>query len=289
MRAQIDKIDPAYYRRSKRIDIKEETKMNATQQESDEYYSSSMDVDEQAPNFISDVFFLATLAMHLGPLTVVRDYKSLKDSMRHYRRQADELEADAGEDARLRQQVTAMRARLDDLEAQQCATEVQLHDDDYARRCVQFCTLEMAWLVRLVDPRHQHPHTQVSLPLSEETPTAFRFLPEYLMEDLTSYLQHLSRHLPHVLAESSMDELVTFMLVFLSTPYVHNPYLKGQFVEVRANLLTAYPQLTRSADHVQHVQPHARASSGRNWRCTQLAPARDPPPCALPRARVHRD
>lgn len=36
-----------------------------------------------------------------------------------------------------------------------------------------------------------------------------------------------------MLAENSQDELVTFMLVFLSTPYMKNPYLKGQFVEVR--------------------------------------------------------
>jgi len=37
-----------------------------------------------------------------------------------------------------------------------------------------------------------------------------------------------------VLADNSQDELITFMLVFLSTPYMKNPYLKGQFVEVRS-------------------------------------------------------
>jgi ubiquitin conjugation factor E4 B len=41
-----------------------------------------------------------------------------------------------------------------------------------------------------------------------------------------------ARFAPQVLAENSQDELVTFMLVFLSTPYMKNPYLKGQFVEV---------------------------------------------------------
>jgi ubiquitin conjugation factor E4 B len=35
-----------------------------------------------------------------------------------------------------------------------------------------------------------------------------------------------------VLADNSQDELMTFMLVFLSTAYMKNPYLKGQFVEV---------------------------------------------------------
>lgn len=36
-----------------------------------------------------------------------------------------------------------------------------------------------------------------------------------------------------MLEQSSQNELMSFMLVFLSTPYMKNPYLKGQFVEVR--------------------------------------------------------
>lgn len=79
-------------------------------------------------------------------------------------------------------------------------------------------------------------------------------LPEYLIEDITEFLTFVSkfvhpllacivtveltkilslvRYSPGVLAENSQDELMTFMLVFLSTPYMKNPYLKGQFVEV---------------------------------------------------------
>lgn len=39
---QIDKIDPLYYKYSKRINIAEETKMSATQQESEEYYKDAV-------------------------------------------------------------------------------------------------------------------------------------------------------------------------------------------------------------------------------------------------------
>ena len=39
---QIDKIDPLYYKySSERIDVKEETKISATKQESDAYYTVS--------------------------------------------------------------------------------------------------------------------------------------------------------------------------------------------------------------------------------------------------------
>jgi hypothetical protein len=44
------------------------------------------------------------------------------------------------------------------------------------------------------------------------------------------------RYAPQVLEQSPQDELMTFMLVFLSTPYMKNPYLKGQFVEIMYNL-----------------------------------------------------
>ena len=36
---QIDRIDSDYYRHTKRVDIKEETKMRAAQDEANEYYS----------------------------------------------------------------------------------------------------------------------------------------------------------------------------------------------------------------------------------------------------------
>ena len=35
---QIDKVDPEYFRTSKRIDIEEETKIRATKEEADNYF-----------------------------------------------------------------------------------------------------------------------------------------------------------------------------------------------------------------------------------------------------------
>lgn len=41
--SKIDKVDPAYYKSSKRIDISEETKIRGAKEEADEYFGSSMD------------------------------------------------------------------------------------------------------------------------------------------------------------------------------------------------------------------------------------------------------
>jgi ubiquitin conjugation factor E4 B len=60
---KVSRIDVEYFRRNPRVDIKEETKLNADQNASDEYYST------QAPgtsNFISEVFFLTLAAHHYG-------------------------------------------------------------------------------------------------------------------------------------------------------------------------------------------------------------------------------
>ena len=108
-------------------------------------------------------------------------------------------------------------------------------------------------------------------PLPNETPEVFRMLPEFLIEDITEFLSftskcvvlllhrsHLShtddracsthRYAPQVLEKTPQDELMTFMLVFLSTPYMKNPYLKGQFVEVSPSCLVQLFLVCRAND-----------------------------------------
>lgn len=50
---------------------------------------------------------------------------------------------------------------------------------------------------------------------------------------------------PELLASQALDDLLTFLIVFLSTPYLHNPYIKGKFVEI------LYFNTRRSRDNSQ--------------------------------------
>ena len=61
--SKIDRIDVNYFHRSPKVDIAEETKINADQKASDEYYSRSVDGTN---NFISEIFFLTVAAHHYG-------------------------------------------------------------------------------------------------------------------------------------------------------------------------------------------------------------------------------
>ena len=61
--SKVSKIDLDYLRRKPRVDISEETKLNADQKESDHFYSTTA---EGTSNFISEVFFLTLAAHHYG-------------------------------------------------------------------------------------------------------------------------------------------------------------------------------------------------------------------------------
>ncbi|GAA5912015.1 hypothetical protein JCM5296_007322 [Sporobolomyces johnsonii] len=235
---KIDKIDPLYYKHSKRIDIAEETKISANQQESDAYYAIDPSSTSPAPNFISEIFFLCAQYLHIGPMHAIKEHKGMGQQISHMQRQLQEMEADQSwrgtpNEAATQRGIDKYKKKIEQWRSYHLAYEVQLLDPEYLAKCASFCNLVMAWLVRLVDPKKQHPHTRISLTnLPNETPEAFRMLPEFLIEDITEFLTFTSKFAPQVLEGSSQDELMSFMLVFLSTPYMKNPYLKGQFVEI---------------------------------------------------------
>ncbi|BGO95650.1 Ubiquitin conjugation factor E4 [Rhodotorula toruloides] len=233
--SKIDKIDPLYYKQSSRIDVAEDTKINANKQESDEYYNKDSTAAAPAPNFISDIFFLCAQYLHLGPMHAIKEHKGIGQQVSHMQRQLNDMEADSTwrgtpQEAATKAGIERYKKKIEQWRSFVLAYEVQLLDPDYLAKCASFANLVMAWLVRLVDPKTQHPHVRIDLPLPSETPLAFRMLPEFLIEDITEFLSFTSKYAPQVLETSSQDELMSFMLVFLSTPYMKNPYLKGQFI-----------------------------------------------------------
>ncbi|GAA6013068.1 hypothetical protein JCM10207_006159 [Rhodosporidiobolus poonsookiae] len=240
--SKIDKIDPTYYRHPEAlVDVKEETKVNATKEESDAWFKEgAASAPPPSPHFIAHTFHLTLQYLHLGPLRAIREHKGLGQQVSHMERTLGDMEEEVNRAREAGGQgvqqaegaVERYKAKLDLYRAHRLAYEVQLLDPDYLARCVAFANLTMAWLVRLADPEGRHPGRKVGLPLPDKTPDALRFLPEFIFEDITEILSFASKHAPQVLEQSPQDELMTFMLVFLSTPYMKNPYLKGQFVEV---------------------------------------------------------
>ncbi|KMU72418.1 ubiquitin conjugation factor E4 [Coccidioides immitis RMSCC 3703] len=86
---KIDRIDLNYLKRNPRVQIKDETKINADQKTSDEFYSHSV---EGESNFISEVFFLTVAAHHYGSESLTTLLEQLRKDLRHMQTQIEKLE-----------------------------------------------------------------------------------------------------------------------------------------------------------------------------------------------------
>ncbi|EXX53635.1 hypothetical protein RhiirA5_349834 [Rhizophagus irregularis] len=236
--SKIDRIDVNYFRKSRRIDISQETKIKATQQESDAYYSSAVN-EAASPNFISEIFFITLAMHHYGPLQCYNKYNNLNRDLAELQKQYDRLKADqpkwAGTPAETFNNALLERCKdqLEKWAVHKISYESQLLDPTSLSRTLQFYNLVINWVLRIVDPTGQHPIKQISLPLPPTPPEEFIMLPEFVIEDITEFFSFISRYNPKVMLSCSRDELVIFIITFLkSSTYIKNPYLKAKLVEI---------------------------------------------------------
>lgn len=93
-----------------------------------------------------------------------------------------------------------MQAQLDQMkkfkgarEAQVLAIQTHLLDPNFVHWQSSYTNFLMTWLVKIVDPKGQHPRVPIEMPLPEETTQAFNMLPEWLFEDAIGFFNFLSR------------------------------------------------------------------------------------------------
>jgi ubiquitin conjugation factor E4 B len=91
MFSKVDRIDINYLRRRPRVDIKDETKLNADQNASDEFYEIEL---PGTSNFISEVFFINLAAHHYGSEATNSMLKSLDKDIKYLNDKVKEIEAE---------------------------------------------------------------------------------------------------------------------------------------------------------------------------------------------------
>lgn len=89
--SKIDRIDVRYFQRNPRVDIKDETKINADQATADEFYSHKA---EGETNFISEVFFLTLAAHHYGSEASNSQLKNLDREIKFLEKNVKAMEAE---------------------------------------------------------------------------------------------------------------------------------------------------------------------------------------------------
>ncbi|KAK3314615.1 ubiquitin elongating factor core-domain-containing protein [Apodospora peruviana] len=233
--SKVGRIDVNYFRRNPRVDIKDETKLNADQAQSDKFYATKADGES---NFITEVFFLTLAAHHYGSEAANAKMKSLDKDIKYYQKNLAMMEAERTKlanrpDQLLLLETTVKRhvAVLEKAMALKYAIEGVLLEEKMQSRSLQFMRYVTVWLLRVASQSEYTPEKQLKLPLPAQQPEAFSCLPEYALQDIVDNFKFIFRYIPRVMLSAVGDELVALCITFLeSSEYIRNPYLKSALV-----------------------------------------------------------
>ncbi|ODQ78526.1 hypothetical protein BABINDRAFT_9297 [Babjeviella inositovora NRRL Y-12698] len=247
---KLDKIDIDFFLKSVVLDIREETRINATIKEA-AVYDATVDTDA---NFISECFFLTLAFLHYGIGGCYTLEDRLKAGIKQIGAQVAKLEGMAKDPRQLvmkaviETQLERLRTERQRLKSQIDALVCFFTNAPQQENIFDFIAGACAFMVRAVDPVRAHPARRLALPfhadnlkirddqdrLRELAPTPWRFYPEFLIEGIVNYCAHVVKYTRNPLVgHTRLPALVEFAVVMLRCPeLVGNPHLKGKLVEV---------------------------------------------------------
>lgn len=237
--SKVDRIDVNYFRRNPRVDIKEETKINADQAQSDAFYAQKVD---GTSNFITEVFFLALAAHHYGSEAVNAKIKNLDRDIKFYEKHIARMEAErvkvANRPRELAMFEISLKRHTDVLEKSislKYTMEGVLLDEKMQSRSLQFMRYVSVWILRVASQTDYRPRPdqQLTLPLPAQQPEAFSCLPEYALQDIVDNFKFVYKYIPQIVLAAVGDETIALCVTFLeSSEYIRNPYLKSSLVSL---------------------------------------------------------
>ncbi|KAJ5143935.1 uncharacterized protein N7515_002722 [Penicillium bovifimosum] len=233
---KIDRIDADYLHRDSRVDMRDETKINADQHASDAFYAKKVGGDS---NFITEIFFLTVAAHHYGSESLTSKMEQLEKDVRQMENTITKFELERvrwiNNPRQLRTFDTALKKYKDKLDlgiALKYSLQGVLFDEQWQARSMLFMRYVTVWLLRLVSGKN-FPKEKITLPLPEQQPEVFQCLPEYFLEDIVSNFKFIMWCMPQIITATQGDELVMLCITFLeSSAYIKNPYLKAGLVSI---------------------------------------------------------
>lgn len=238
--SKVDKIDIKYLRRKPRIDIKDETKINADQATADEYYAFKEDGES---NFISEAFFLTLAAHHYGSEALNSQLKNLERDIKYLEKRIQAMEAERSKIATSPQQLRlfeeTLRRHTSVLEKAiglKHGIEGVLMDERMQGTSLRFMRYVAVWLLRIATGKDYKPGREsqlIKLPLPEQNKAAFSCLPEYALQNIVDNFKFVFRWLPSILPSAVGEEMIALCVTFLrSSEWIRNPYLKSSLVSL---------------------------------------------------------
>lgn len=238
--SKVDKIDVRYLKRHPRVDIKDETKLNADQATADAFYA---DTEPGESNFISEAFFLALAAHHYGSESLNSQLKNLDREIKYIEKNMRTLEAErpklANTPRNLRMLEETLQRHVNVLEktiALKYAIEGALLDERMQSTSLRFMRYVTVWLLRLATDSDYKPGKEsqlIKLPLPAGTSRSFACLPEYTLQNIVDNFKFVFRWLPTILPSAVGEEMIALCITFLrSSELIKNPYLKSSLVSL---------------------------------------------------------
>uniref|UniRef100_A0A8C1YC50 Ubiquitin conjugation factor E4 B n=2 Tax=Cyprinus carpio TaxID=7962 RepID=A0A8C1YC50_CYPCA len=239
MKIKLDTVDALYIFHPKcRLSVStEETRLNATMEDLKGWLAELHEDPSKfsEPKFPTECFFLTLHAHHLSILPCCRRYIRRLRAIRDLNRTVEELKnsenqwKDSPLASRHREMLKRCKTQLKKLVRSKACADAGLLDENLLRRCLQFFSMVIQLILRMVEPAYPH----VTLPLNPEIPKIFAALPEFYIEDVAEFLLFIVQYFPQVLYEPCTEDIVTFLVVFIcSQNYIKNPYLIAKLVEV---------------------------------------------------------
>ncbi|KJR83983.1 ubiquitin conjugation factor E4 B [Sporothrix schenckii 1099-18] len=240
--SRMERIEIEYLRRQPRIDISDETKLNADQAQADAFYATTAAGESK---FVSELFFLNMASHHYGGGAAGQKFKDMDREIKHMEEQLAMLQEEkrklvaAGAPATHRsmalveQHLQTYTAAIDRHVAYRYSLEAVLLDEKMQQRALMFMRYVSVWLLRVASGSDYTPDKELQIPLPAAQPEAFSCLPEYALQNVVDHLKFLFRRVPRILPSAVGDEMVALCITFLeSSEYIRNPYLKSSLVSL---------------------------------------------------------
>ena len=261
---KIDKIDVDYFFKSDLIDIKEESRVNSTIEESNEYYAkrkqeSSSDnlTPTPPPNFISDCFNLTLAYLHYGVGGIFVKYDRVKRQLDQMEQRLEAIESEhpiPGMNPMMQQlmrrELPNLKNAIINMRAQRHVIKAIFDDRDHQLEIFDFVVGATTFITRLIDPQHKYPQVKLSIPilkisnvsqlddhefLKTKTPEPWKYYPEFILEGIINYCKFSTRFIgcPLVSNENKLNIFVEFLTILLRCPeLIGNPHMKANLVEL---------------------------------------------------------
>lgn len=268
--SKIDKVSIDYLNyRNRLVDLKEETKINSTIQEFNEYYSDKMYERDLRLNFVSECFYLMLTYLHYGLGGLIISSKKYHKMLKSYKEQYNKMKEtidkmNINSSMNQNPMIQMLMKRLEPLEKRIKALFAwkQSIEMFFQTRSIQLEVFDIIigsceFFVRLIDPKHEyHPKmgsffNQLTIPLNnfdddisklddveylrKLSPLPFKYFPEMYLEGIINYCHFIAKlnNNPMFNNESKLVRLVEFSIIVLRCPeLISNPHLKARLTEV---------------------------------------------------------